>query len=34
MSVLYHPSEANVVLDSLSHMTMGSAFHVEETRNI
>ena len=29
-SVLYHPDKVNVVVDALSHMTMGSVFHVEE----
>ena len=30
MSVLYHPSKANVVLDALSPMTMHSVSHVDE----
>ena len=32
MSVLYHPNKANVVSDSLSRMTMGSMYHVEEAK--
>ena len=32
MSVLYNPSKANVVENSLSRMTMGSVSHVEETK--
>ena len=30
MSVLYHPGKANVVVDTLSHITMESVSHVEE----
>ena len=30
MSVLYHPGKANVVVDSLSRMTMITVSHVEE----
>ena len=30
MSVLYHPVKANVVMDSLSRMTMGIVSHIEE----
>ena len=29
MSVLYHPIKANVVVDALSHMTMGSVSLIE-----
>ena len=29
--VLYHPDKANVATDSLSHMTMGSVYHIEKT---
>ena len=32
MSVLYHPGKAYVVVDALSHMTMGSVSHVEEAK--
>ena len=32
MSVLYHPIKDNVVVDALSHMTMGSVSHVEEDK--
>ena len=32
MSVLYHPGKANVVVDSLSFMCMGSVPHVEEDK--
>ena len=32
MSVLYHPCKANMVLDALSSMTMGSVSHVEESK--
>ena len=32
MSVLYHPSKANVVRNALSRMTMGSVSHVEEAK--
>ena len=30
MSILYLPCKANVFVDALSHMTMGSVSHVEE----
>ena len=30
MSVLYHPSKANMVADTLIHMTMSGVSHVEE----
>lgn len=30
MSVLYHPGKANVVVDALSRLSMGSVAHVEE----
>ena len=30
MSVLYHPGKANVVVNALSRMTMGTVSHVEE----
>ena len=32
MSVLYHLGKANVVADSLSHMSIGSASHVDEAK--
>ena len=32
MSLLYHLSKSNVILDTLSPMTMGSVFHVEESK--
>ena len=32
MNVLYHPGKANVVVDSLSHMTIGSVPHMEEDK--
>ena len=32
ISVLYHPGKANVVADSLSHMTIGSVSHVKENK--
>ena len=32
MSVLYHPGIDNVVADTLSRMTMGSVYHVEEVK--
>ena len=32
MSVLYHPRNANVVVDALSRITMGSVFHLEEEK--
>ncbi|WMV25733.1 hypothetical protein MTR67_019118 [Solanum verrucosum] len=30
MSVLYHPGKANVVVDALSRLSMGSGAHIEE----
>ena len=30
MSVLYNPNKVNVVVDALSHMTMGSVSNFEE----
>ena len=32
MSVRYHPGKANIVVDSLSRLSMGSVAHVEEQR--
>ena len=32
MSVLYHPGKANVFMNALSCMTMGSVSHVEEDK--
>ena len=32
MSVLYHPSKANVVVDAFSHMTKRSVSHMEEEK--
>ena len=32
MSVLYYPGKANVVVDALSHTTMGSVSHVDEPK--
>ena len=32
MCVLYHPDKANVVVDVLSHMTMGSVSHVNKAK--
>ena len=32
MSVLYNHDKANVVADSLSHMSIGSASHVDEAK--
>ena len=32
MSVLYHPSKANVVADALSRLSMGSVAHVEDSK--
>ena len=32
MSVLYHPDKANIVVDALSRMTMGSVSHIDEAR--
>ena len=32
MSVLYHSDKANVVVDALSRMTMGSVFHLDEAK--
>ena len=33
MSVLYHPSKANVVADALSRLSMNSVSHVEDEKN-
>ena len=30
MTIFYHPNKANVVVDALSRMTMGSVCHEEE----
>ena len=30
MSIIYHPNKANVVVDDLSRLSMGSTVHVEE----
>ena len=32
MIVLYHPSKANLVVDSLSHLSMENVSHVEESK--
>ena len=32
MSVLYHPEKANVFVDALSCMTMGSVSHLDEAK--
>ena len=32
MCVPYHPGKANVVMDALRHITMGSVSHVEEAK--
>ena len=32
MSVLYHPGKANVVADTLSHLSMNSVSHVEDAK--
>ena len=32
MSVLYHPGNANVVVDALSRMTMGSVSYLDEAK--
>ena len=32
MSVFYYPRKANVVVDSLSHMTVGSVFHIKNAK--
>ena len=32
MSVLYHPSKANVVADALDRLSMGSISHVEDCK--
>lgn len=32
MSVHYHPGKANVVVDALSRLSMGSVAHVEDER--
>ena len=33
MSVLYHPRKANVVVDALSRVSMGSMTHVIDDKN-
>ena len=32
MSILYHPGKANVVVDTLNIMTMGSVSHIDEVK--
>ena len=32
MSVLYNPGKANVVMDALNHLSMGSVSHVYESK--
>ena len=32
MSILYHPGKANVVVDALSRLSMGSTSNVEEDK--
>ena len=32
MSVLYHPDKANIVVDALSCMTMGSLIHLDKAK--
>ncbi|WMV08666.1 hypothetical protein MTR67_002051 [Solanum verrucosum] len=32
MSILYHPSKANVVVDALSRLSMGSSAHIKEEK--
>ena len=32
MSVLYHPGKATIVADALSHMTLGSVYHIDEAK--
>ena len=32
MSILYHPDKANIVLDALSCMTMGSLIHLDKAK--
>ena len=32
MSVIYHPRKANMVVDALSRMTMGSVSYIEEAK--
>ena len=32
MSILYHPGKANVVVDALSRLSMGSTAHVGEEK--
>ena len=34
MSVLYHPGKVYLVVDTLSRITMGSVFHVEESKKV
>ena len=31
-SILYHPGKANVVADSLSHITMGRVSHIDKSK--
>ena len=32
MSILYHPGKANVLVDALSRLSMGSTSHVKEEK--
>ena len=32
ISVLYHPGKANIVVDALNYMTMGSLSHIDEAK--
>ena len=32
MNILYHPGKANVVVDTLNIMTMGSVSHIDEVK--
>ena len=32
MSVLYHPAKANVVVDALSRIIVGSVSHIDEAK--
>ena len=32
MSILYHPCKANVVVDALSRLTMGTVSHLDEAK--
>ncbi|WMV25593.1 hypothetical protein MTR67_018978, partial [Solanum verrucosum] len=34
MSIIYHPSKANVVVNALSRLSMGSTSHVEEEKRL